>query len=85
MAIVSGHCTLIIDGKAEFDCTVALDLADPATNNLGFLSGPPELLKHARSAKRLQIELQSGEILDVKLLQLSPTGLALISITPGTR
>jgi len=80
MAISAGHCSLIIDGQAESDCTVAFEPAGP--DNLGFLSGPPELLKHARSAKQLQVKLRSGEILHVKLLQLSPIGLALVSIIP---
>jgi hypothetical protein len=49
----------------------------------GFLSVLPELLKQTQSAKQLQILLPSGEILDVKLRQLSLTGVALISFAPG--
>jgi hypothetical protein len=83
MAIFSGHCTLIVDGKAEYDCTVALEIADRDRGRYGFLSVLPELLKQTQSAKQLQILLPSGEILDVKLRQLSLTGVALISIAPG--
>jgi hypothetical protein len=60
-----------------------LEIADRDRGVYGFLTVLPELLKNTPSAKQLQILLPSGEIFDVKLLQLSPTGVALISIASG--
>jgi hypothetical protein len=81
MGIASGHCTLILDGQDQTGFTFAMELGrDPGAKTYGFLSGPIELLRAAQSASQQRLQLPSGEILDIDVLQLNPVGLALISI-----
>jgi hypothetical protein len=53
---------------------------DPGLQTLGFLSGPAEVLKAAQKSRLAQIELGTGESLLIKVLQVSASGLALISV-----
>jgi hypothetical protein len=46
----------------------------------GFLSGPVDVLRAARRAKRVQIELEGGDIVEAGILQINRTGLALITV-----
>jgi hypothetical protein len=48
--------------------------------SLGFLSGPSEILNQAQRASRVLIELLTREILVIRVLQVSTTGLALIAV-----
>jgi hypothetical protein len=51
----------------------------------GFLCGPVEVLRAARRAKRVQIELDGGEIVEAGILQINRTGLALITVRQPNR
>jgi hypothetical protein len=78
----AGNCALIIDGQRHNGCSFALErMDDPDLQTaLGFLSGPSEILNQAQRASQVQIERPSGELLDIKVLQVSATGLALIAL-----
>jgi hypothetical protein len=81
MSIVSGRCTLIIDGQPHLGVSFALELVkDPRRKGFGFLSGPVGVLKSTRLAKQLQIKLDSGEILPIKVLALSLVDLPVVLI-----
>jgi hypothetical protein len=51
---------------------------------MAFLSGPVQTLKHARRARRLQLEVPDGTLLDIPLAQVNDTGIGLIMIDPHT-
>ena len=46
----------------------------------GFLSAPYEVLKSAQLARRVQVELADGRIVEIGLLQVHPTGIALVAL-----
>jgi hypothetical protein len=86
MTIVSGHCALVIDGKEYRTYSYAFELpGTSAVRRLGFLSGPSEFLEAAQRGNQAQIELDSGETLDIKVLEINATGLALITFINRNR
>jgi|SRR5689334_5729647 len=81
MTILSGRCTLIVDGKRHPGVSFALELVkDPLRRGFGFLSGPGEVLKSTQSAKHVQIRLDSGQIFQVRILIAARSDLPLILI-----
>ena len=74
---------LIIDGRRsdhfELSVPVGVDL-----QVFAFLSGPVQTLKRAQRARRLQLEVSDGTLLDIALSQVNDAGIALIMIDPGT-
>ena len=83
----AGNCALITDGQRHDGCSFALErMDDPDLQTaLGFLSGPSEVLNQARRASQVQLELATGEVLDIKVLQVSAMGLALIALKARPR
>jgi hypothetical protein len=78
----AGNCALIIDGQRHDGYSFALELTDDASpQKLGFLSGASEALSQAQRANQVQIEHETGELLDIRVLQVSAIGgLALIAL-----
>jgi hypothetical protein len=79
----AGTCVLIVDGRRSDH----FELSPPVGVDhqvFGFLSGPVQTLKHARRARRLQLEVSDGTLLDILLAQVSDAGIALIIIDPQT-
>jgi hypothetical protein len=85
MNLKAGRCGLIVDGTwlGGFSCVLEL-LDDPGPQRFGFLNGPIEQLRAAQTAKTAQIDFGHGEIAEIRILQVSDTGIALIAI-PGDR
>jgi hypothetical protein len=82
MELKAGTCRLIIDGTAlgGFSCAVEL-LDDAGPQSFGFLSGPIDQLRAAQTARwATQIDFGHGEIAEIRVLQVSNTGIALIAI-----
>jgi hypothetical protein len=82
MYLKAGRCGLIIDGAAleGFSCALELLLDDPGPQSCGFLSGPIDQLKATQTAKRAQIDFGHGEIAEIRVLQVSNTGVALVAV-----
>jgi hypothetical protein len=84
MDLKAGRCRLIVSGTAlaDFACVIELlDNADP--QRFGFLSGPVDQLKAAQIAKRVQVDFGHGDTVDIRILQVSDTGIALIRARGG--
>jgi hypothetical protein len=83
MSAAAGTCVLIIDGRRsdhfEVSAPVGVDL-----QVFAFLSGPVQTLKQARAARRLQLELSDGTVVDIALSQVNDAGIALIMLDPRT-
>jgi hypothetical protein len=81
MSLKAGRCGLIIEGTAlgGFSCVVDL-LDDTGPQRFGFLSGPIDQLKAAQTARRAQVDFGHGEIAEIRILQVSDTGIALIAV-----
>jgi hypothetical protein len=81
MNLKAGRCRLIVDGAALGDFSCALELLDdPVPQSFGFLSGPIDQLKVAQTAKLTQVEFRHGELVEIRILQVSNTGIALIAV-----
>ena len=84
MELKAGRCRLIVDGVALADCSCVIELLEnPGPQRFGFLSGPIDQLKAARIAKWVQVDFGHGEIVDIRILQLSDSGIALIGARIG--
>jgi hypothetical protein len=81
MATETGKCVLFIDGQRFQGITFALEW-NGGSQAFGFLSGPVEILRKARTARRFDLELSDGTRLPAKMLQVSNAGMALVSINP---
>jgi hypothetical protein len=79
MDLKAGRCGLIIDGIAVARFSCAFELADE-TETFGFLSGPIDHLQAAQKANWVQIDFGDGQIAEIRVLQVSSTGIALISV-----
>jgi hypothetical protein len=80
---VAEHCTLILDGARLEKFTCAFERTEKAgIHPYGFLNGPVEMLRAARRAGRVELELESGEILEASVLEVNKVGLALIAVKP---
>jgi hypothetical protein len=81
MGIVTGYCTLVLDGHRLEKVRGAIEVLGGADQpSYGFVSGPLEALNRVATAKYVQIELDDGRILDGRVLQVHPTGLALVTL-----
>jgi hypothetical protein len=81
MKLKAGRCRLIVEGTALGDFSCALELLDePEPQSFGFLSGPIDQLKAAQTARRVQVDFGNDEIAEIRILQVSNTGIALISV-----
>jgi hypothetical protein len=81
MNLKAGRCRLIVDGTTLDDFSCALELVDQSEpQSFGFLSGPIDQLKAAQTAKRTQVEFGHGELVEIRILQVSNTGIALIAV-----
>jgi hypothetical protein len=81
MNLKAGRCGLVIDGTwlGGFSCVLELlDGREP--QSFGFLSGPIDQLKAAQTATRAQVDFGHGEIAEIRILQVSNTGIALIAV-----
>ena len=81
MATEAGKCALIIDGQRFQGITFAFEWSGGA-QALGFLSGPIEILRKARTARRFDVQLDDGAMLAAIMLQVNESGLALVAIDP---
>ena len=63
----------------DFSCVVEL-VDDKGPQSFGFLSGPIEQLRAAQTATRVQVDFGHGEIAEIRILQVSNTGIALIAV-----
>jgi hypothetical protein len=81
MATEAGKCVLILDGETLDGITFALEW-NGGPLAFGFLSGPVEILKKARTARRFELELSDGAKVPATMLQVSSTGMALVAIDP---
>jgi hypothetical protein len=81
MNLKAGPCRLIVDGTALGGFSCALELLDDVeSHSFGFLSGPINQLKAARTAKQARVELGHGDMVEISILQVSDTGIALIAV-----
>jgi hypothetical protein len=81
MKLKAGRCGLIVDGSGlgGFSCVVELH-EGKEPQSFGFLSGPIDQLKAAQTAKQAQVDFGHGEVSDIRILQVSSTGIALIAV-----
>ena len=80
MNLKAGRCGLIIDGTAVGKLSCVLELPDDTeAQRFGFLSGPIRQLKRAQTASRVQVDFGHGQIAEIRILQVSDTGIALIA------
>jgi hypothetical protein len=78
---IAGKCVLIIDGRRIEDAVCAIEMENGETPQAyGFLSAPYEVLKAAQLARRVLVELSDGPIVEIGLLQVHPTGVALVAL-----
>ncbi len=72
---------LIIDGQRFEGITFAVEW-NGGPQAFGFLSGPVETLRRARTARRFGLELDDGTTLPATMLQVNHSGMALVTIDP---
>jgi hypothetical protein len=78
---IAGKCVLIADGRRVEGAACAIDVEEGDNPQVyGFLSAPYEVLKATQLARRVQVELADGRIIEIGLLQVHPTGIALIAL-----
>ena len=81
MPTQAGKCVLIVDYQRFPGINFAMEWGDEP-HAFGFLSGRTEVLRHARSARSVQLQLEDGTTLPVTMLEVSPAGMALVVIDP---
>ena len=64
--------------RAPLSCLITRE-----PQRFGFLSGPVDQLEAAQIAKRVQVDFGHGEIFDIRILQVSDSGIALIGARGG--
>ena len=78
---IAGKCVLIADGRRVEDAACAIDVEEGDNPQAyGFLSAPYGVLRVAQLARRVQVELADGRIIEIGLLQVHQTGIALIAL-----
>ena len=81
MGVASGKCEIIINGRRSQELAYAMELdVTPKHGNYGFLHGSAEVLQQAQRATRVELDLGEQGVISIAILQVSPSGLALISI-----
>jgi hypothetical protein len=81
MAIEAGKCVLIIDGQRFDGFSFGLEW-NGGPQAFGFLSGPVEILRKARAARMVDLELDGGTKLPAAVLEVSRSEMALVTIDP---
>jgi hypothetical protein len=81
MAREAGKCVLIINGQRFEGFAFGVEW-NGGPQAFGFLSGPIETLKDARTARGFALELEDGTTLPARMLQVSNSGMALVAIDP---
>jgi len=81
MGIASGKCAIIINGRRSQELAYAMELdVSPKHGHYGFLHGSVEVLRQAQRALQVELDLGDERTISIAVLQVSPSGLALISI-----
>ena len=81
MGVASGKCEIIINGQQSQELAYAMELdVGERHGHYGFLHGSAEILQQAQRAARVELDLGEQGVIGIAILQVSPTGLALISI-----
>jgi hypothetical protein len=81
MGVASGKCAIIINGQRSQELAFAMELdVSPKHGHYGFLHGSAEILRQAQRASQVELDLGDQGMISIAILQVSPTGLALISI-----
>ena len=81
MRLKAGNCSLILDGNLLVGFAYAFELVNrDISQSYGFLSGAPNLLRKAQTATSVKVDLGGGEIADIRVLQVSERGIALIAL-----
>jgi hypothetical protein len=81
MGVVSGKCGIIINGQRSQELAYAMELdVNPRHGHYGFLHGSAEILRQAQRAAQVELDLGEQGVIGIAILQVSPSGLALISI-----
>ncbi|MET0483166.1 MAG: hypothetical protein ABWZ27_09675 [Aestuariivirgaceae bacterium] len=78
---IAGKCVLIADGRRVEGAACAIDVEEGDNPQAyGFLSAPYDVLRTAQLARRVQVDLADGRIIEISLLQVHRTGIALIAL-----
>ena len=81
MGVASGKCAIIINGRRSQELAYAMELdVSPKHGHYGFLHGSVEVLRQAQRAPQVELDLGDERTISIAVLQVSPSGLALISI-----
>lgn len=81
MSPIAGKCVLIVDGRKGAGAACAIDVESGENPQaFGFLSASFEVLKAAQLGSHVEVELEDGTIVPISLLQVHPTGIALIAL-----
>jgi hypothetical protein len=81
MSVASGKCAIIINGRRSQELAYAMELdISPRHGHYGFLHGSAEILQQAQRAAQVELDLGDQGVISIAILQVAPSGLALISI-----
>ena len=72
---------LTINGQRFPGVTFAVEWND-GPRDFAFLNGPIEALRKARTARIVDLELDDGTTLPATILEVNPSGMALVAIDP---
>jgi hypothetical protein len=81
MTTKAGNCVLIIEGQRFQGISCAVEWNDQP-QAFGFLRGPIDTLRKARSARRIQLELDDGAKLVATIMEVNQAGMALVAFDP---
>jgi hypothetical protein len=81
MPIESGSCVLVIDGQRFEGISFAVE-RNSEPQDMGFLSGPVEVLRMARKARKIALEFANGTTLPATMLEVNRSGMALVAFDP---
>ena len=81
MGVASGKCVIIINGLRSQELAYAMELdVTPKHGHYGFLHGAVDILRQAQRAPQVELDLGDQGTISIAVLQVSPFGLALVSI-----
>ena len=81
VGLIDAPCVLVLDGrKAPAACSIDIPEDSQKRHPIGFITADLELLKLAQLARRVQAELKDGGMIEIVLLQVHSTGIALVSL-----
>jgi len=77
---IAGTCVLIVDGRRmKGACEIDVQEGEKP-QGLGFLSAPFDILTAARLGRRVEARLGDGRNVEIGVLQVHPSGIALIAL-----